>query len=57
MTGIMDEEEYQKHRVRRGKCDVGDHVDGLGDPYRMGRHFTFVAAVASDILFFLNETK
>lgn len=56
MTSVMDEEEYQKHRVRRGKRNAGDDVDGLGDPYRMWRHFAFVvAAVVSNILFFLEN--
>jgi len=55
MTSVMNEEEYQKHCVCRRKCDASDNVDGLGDPYRVWRHFTFVAAVASDILLFLNK--
>jgi hypothetical protein len=56
MTGVMDEEEYQKHRVRRGKCDASDHVYGLGDPYRVGRHFALVAAaVVSDVLLLLQR--
>lgn len=56
MTGVMDEEEYQKHRVRRGKRDASDHVYGLGDPYRVRRHFALVAAaVAPDILLLLQR--
>lgn len=57
MTGVMDEEEYQKHCVCRRKRDAGDNVDGLGNPYRVRWHFTLVGAVASDVLLFLGEKK
>lgn len=53
MTGVMNKEEYQKHRVRRGKCDAGDDVDRFGNPYWMRRHFTLVAAVVSNTLILL----
>lgn len=55
MTGVMDEEEYQKHCVCRRERDAGDNVDGLGDPYRMWWHFTLVGAVASNVLLFLKK--
>lgn len=57
MTGVMNEEEYQKHCVRRRKCNAGDHVYGLGNPYWMRGHFAFVATVVPDILFFLKKKK
>lgn len=58
MTGVMNEEEYQKHRVRRWKCDAGDDVDRLGDPYRVRWHFTLVAAaVVPNTLIFLQQNQ
>jgi len=51
----MNEEEYQKHSVCRGKCDASDNVDGLSDPYGVWWHFTLVAAVASVILILLKQ--
>lgn len=57
MTSVMNEEEYQKHCVRRRKCDASDNVDCLSDPYRVRWHFTLVAAIASNILFLLIKNK
>jgi len=54
VTGVVDKEEYQEHRVRCGKRDAGDDVNGFSDSYRMRRHFTFVSAtVVSYVLLFL----
>lgn len=57
MTSVMNEEEYQKHRVCRWKCDASDNVDGLCDTYRVWWHFTFIATVAPDILLLLKKRK
>lgn len=34
---VVDEEEYEKHGVRRREGDAGDHVDRFGHPDRVGR--------------------
>lgn len=53
----MNKEEYQENRVRRGKRDAGNNVDGLGDPYRVRWHFALVTTVVSGVLLFLWDNK